>query len=95
MPDENKFEALRAAGFRVRPTCLRCKHSVGLEFTGGGSYWGVCDKIYYKHLKHTGDPRPASITVDGWCPQFELDPTKSAGLGAHVEFLENKEERGK
>ena len=84
MPDPNKFEALRKAGFKVRPTCRRCVHF------SGGSGWGTCAKIPYDHLKHTGPARYASVPVDGWCPshKFHKYHNLKHPLGAHEEFVD-------
>lgn len=69
MPDPNKLEALKKAGFRIREVCGSCDHSVFTE----GSPFGTCWKIQYEHQKHTGPPRDAGIHIFGWCPQFSFE----------------------
>jgi len=85
MPDENKLQALADAQFQVKKTCFRCDHF--LEGAGG---WGACLQITYEHKKHTptAAPRPASVPLDGWCPQHDPTPEALAHLSAHIRFLE-------
>ena len=51
---------------------------------------GTCKAIKYKHLKHTGPEREASIHRYGTCPKAKLDVNQTAreGFGAHIEFVE-------
>jgi hypothetical protein len=86
MPDENKLQALRDAGFNVMSCCMLCKH-----FTGGShSVWGACEATTYDHLKHSEKGKAASVPSVGWCPSFER---KEAGLSlnAHEEFFRENE----
>ena len=90
MPDEDKFKALRDAGYRITPACMLCEHG---KFPFG-SLWGECKALQYVHGKHVGGPRNASIVTLGSCSKFKEDPTKVAlsGLGAHEEFLPGRQE---
>ncbi len=83
MPDESKFAALQAAGYRIPGTCLLCKHS---NFAPT-QQWGTCNRHLYGHGKHTGAPRGCSIVSAGSCPDFVVCSEKTLGLGAHSEFL--------
>jgi ribosomal protein L37E len=87
VPDRNKFAELCAAGFTVRATCGRCLFYLRGSPTRAHAAWGTCERITYKHEKHTGPRREASVPHDGWCPGFEVDPKLVAGLGAHGRFL--------
>ena len=82
MPDENKLQALRDAGFSVTHCCMLCEH-----FTGGShSVWGACKVITYDHLKHNEKGKAASVPSCGQCPFFKR---KESGfdLSAHEEFF--------
>lgn len=84
MPDNAKMKALADADFKVKSTCIRCKH-----FRQGNTntQWGTCKIIKYKHEKHSGGEREASVPTDGWCPGFEIAANRLAELGAHTRFF--------
>lgn len=86
MPDENKFEKLRQIGYRVPTTCGLC---VMGEFPSKGSPWGTCGLHAYEHKKHANPDagRGVSVHASGTCPDAEADTARTAGLGAHREFL--------
>ena len=88
MPSPNKLRVLREAGYRVRPSCLRCRH-----FVQGGNLWGSCLVNMYEHEKHTAHPRLASVTQDGLCDKFEAEAGFPDTLGAHSEFVTEREEK--
>jgi hypothetical protein len=72
MPDMNKLAALREAGFTIRNVCLTCTHfnAAQARAGGGNSSWGTCAKVTYTHLKHTGEPRQASVHASGSCAEY-------------------------
>ena len=88
MPDENKFEKLREIRYLVPVTCGLCVHG---GFVGSAK-WGTCSFYRYRHKKHDNpsDDRGVSIHVAGSCPSAESDPSRTAELGAHAEFLGDK-----
>lgn len=83
MPDENKLKSLVEANYNIPICCGLCKHARFEEHISG---WGTCKKIKYKHLKHTGEEREASIHEYGSCPNAELD-TSVDFLHGHRIFL--------
>lgn len=85
MPDENKFQALRDAGYSIPVTCGICVHG---HFPTKDALWGTCGKIKYQHLKHTGPDREASIVRLGSCPSAAL--SQIVNFGHHSEFLDAK-----
>lgn len=87
MPDENKLEALRAAGYRVRGGCGSCAWG---RFPRAEALWGTCRQLRYDHLKHDNpaEGREASVHAYGSCAGFEADPRARARLGAHAGFAE-------
>ena len=88
MPDPNKFQALRDAGYTIPVTCDLCVHST---FPSTGSMWGTCEKIKYQHEKHTGPARDASIIRSGTCPMAALRVQRGV-FGAHQEFIQAQKE---
>lgn len=89
MPDPNKLEALRAAKFRVLPTCVSCRYWHGKR-RGALARWGACPMIPYQHSKHT-DERMASTPDIGWCSKYEADREYLGGrLAAHMEFFDEE-----
>ena len=82
MPDKNKMQALRDAGFCVLQTCSLCGY-----FIKGANGWGTCKAISYQHLKHTGDIRFASVPNQGHCNRFVEFASEVGKLGAHQEFF--------
>lgn len=72
MPDENKLGALEAAGFKIKDTCMSCRHYRISNRSG----WGHCMKLPYQHGKHS-DEKFAGVPMDGWCPSFDIN----AGFG--------------
>lgn len=88
MPDENKFDKLRKIGYRIAPRCGFCLHGAFY----GVSPWGTCQKHRYEHKKHHNpeEGRGVSIHTSGSCGSFEKAPARiaNAGLGSHIEFLE-------
>ena len=69
MPDENKFRALRTAGFRIVPTCASCAYFNRTDDRSRGDplAWGTCRLVRYEHAKHSGSIREASVRADGQC----------------------------
>ena len=86
MPDENKFEKLRAVGYSIPITCGLCIHG---EFPSPKSPWGTCALHTYDHKKHDNPDggRGVSVHSSGTCPSARADNRKTATLGAHREFL--------
>ena len=85
MPDESKFEKLRAAGYRIPVACRRCVHGL---FPSAASPWGTCLLHRYEHGKHHNptEGRGVSVHACGTCPSAALGARTD--LGAHIEFLE-------
>lgn len=78
MPDPAKIEALQAAGYKILPVCLTCKH---LNPAGPRSRaWGTCQLVSYEHGKHTGEPRKATVHVAGSCDKHEMRDGHHIGL---------------
>jgi hypothetical protein len=88
MPDINKFEALRDAGYKIPVTCGLCNHG---NFPSAISLWGTCQIIKCNHLKHTGAAREASIVRCGTCKDASLDYNLVRQFGDHEEFVHPKE----
>lgn len=84
MPDASKFAELRRMGYEIPPTCRFCE-AADIDPKGDG--WGTCLLHEYTHEKHTGSARQVSIHESGSCPDFVHDRSKSAKLGAHLEFF--------
>ena len=76
MPDENKFAALREAGYAIRSCCLLCEHG---DFPVHGMFWGHCKKITYTHKKHTQKARPLGIHILGLCFDFKAGSEAQVG----------------
>jgi hypothetical protein len=86
MPDDNKYQALRAVGYRIPVACGLCIHG---KFPAR-ERWGTCGANRYYHLKHNNPDggRGVSIVREGTCDNAKLDPAKASLLGAHREFLD-------
>jgi len=92
MPDDNKFEKLRAIGYRIPGCCGFCKDG---DF-GPQAHWGTCKKHRYQHKKHNNPDqgRGVSIHVSGTCDDFRVECGRLArvglvpGLAAHMEFFD-------
>ena len=69
--DQNKIEKLQEVGFKILPTCGRCKYG---RFSNPGNFFGKCAKFTYNHLKHNQNPRQLSIHSAGSCGAFETHP---------------------
>jgi len=82
MPDPAKFAALEQAGFQLQKCCGLCT-----AFKPGLDQWGTCSKIPYKHEKHSGAERSASVPTWGGCPGFDPNYTQLASLGQHAAYL--------
>jgi len=89
MPDDNKFAALREAGYTIPGLCGTCEYG---EFSGN-SPWGSCGLVTYDHLKHDNPEggRGVSIRRDGRCSLYSSHGLKveSQGYGAHMEFFDD------
>jgi hypothetical protein len=83
--DENKAQALRDAGYRVRGCCSLCQNK---NFPKPRADWGTCKVNLYDHKKHTGEPREASVHRTGWCPNFVMEEGAEAQFGKYSEFVE-------
>ncbi len=78
MPDPAKLEALQAAGFKILPVCATCRF---LDRAGPRNWaWGTCQIIKYRHEKHTGEARQATVHVAGSCDKHEMRGGHSIGL---------------
>jgi hypothetical protein len=88
MPDPNKFQALRDAGFKIVPTCSTC-----ICFRRGyRAAWGHCSAISHEHAKHGERPK-TGVPNNGWCPKFELSREDLEDhVDSYVEFYDGPEE---
>lgn len=82
--DANKLEKLSEIGYTLQPSCGLCAHSF---FSNANSDWGVCVKFFYKHKKHTGEPRQLSIHRSGCCPNFLISEQKEKDIAHYEQFL--------
>ncbi|MCK5016686.1 MAG: hypothetical protein KAS32_06380 [Candidatus Peribacteraceae bacterium] len=84
--DANKLEVLKEVGYTVPNLCVFCLHS---RFPSKLDSWGTCEKIKYKHKKHSDAERQLSITAYGHCEDwFEPLISSIAQLGAFNQFME-------
>ena len=85
MPDENKLNALKTAGFKIVPTCATCVHFS----RGSRAAWGYCSAIAHDHAKHGSQPR-TGVPNNGYCPQYELSaPDLHDWVQSYAQFYES------
>ena len=92
MPDDNKFAALREAGYTIPGLCGSCVHGQSPRSPRKPAPpWGTCDAIRYEHLKHDNPEggRGVSIHRTGQCKLYVKDPFVVGVLGAHLEFFDD------
>ncbi len=87
MPDANKLQVLRDAGFKIREVCGGCSHYRTNQWS---REWGGCAKAQYRHQKHSGDERDVSVPFNGWCPSYSEDAVALSDVtfGFYREFFE-------
>lgn len=72
--DQNKVKKLQEVGFRILPTCSRCKYG---RFATSNNFFGTCAKFTYDHQKHSQNPRQLSVHSSGSCEFFETHPLET------------------
>jgi len=84
MPDPNKFQALRNAGFRVVPSCATCVCRKKTRRPG----WGLCSALTYEHERHSGT-KQMGVPDNGWCSHYELSQADLEDqVESYAEFFE-------
>ncbi len=74
MPDPNKLQVLREAGYTLALGCGECASG---RFVPGASF-GSCRAHVYTHAKH--GLRDLSVHRAGRCPQFQANEKKLADV---------------
>lgn len=74
MPDPNKVQQLREAGYQIILGCGECQHG---RFSPHANF-GQCMKRKYEHAKH--GERPLSVHRAGRCGLFEVNEKKWADI---------------
>jgi len=86
MPDPNKFQTLRMAGFKIVPCCATCVCRGRTRRPG----WGLCSAISYEHEKHSGT-KQMGVPDNGYCPHYELSQEDLEDqVESYAEFYEGR-----
>ena len=86
--DDNKLEKLREIDYTIHKCCGLCDHG---EFKGT-NWWGTCKLHDYDHKKHEGggkgSNRELSITIFGYCDEYQQGVSAMISIAHYKEFYE-------
>lgn len=82
--DANKLKKLEDIDYTIEPCCGLCEAAV---FSNDNTDWGVCVRHYYKHQKHTEEPRMLSINRYGSCSSFSIKEQKQSSMKHFEKFI--------